>query len=346
MSDSSKTEAPTPKRLRKAREDGDSGISANLAQAIGFVAAIALLPASAAAAADWGASALGEAIRASSPVNAAQRATAATVVVPLLTLAVPVLLATAAAAGVATWVQTGGIVATRRLRLDFARIAPIRGFANLFQWPRAMTVVRSVAIACIVAWLVWRQLRESATDWVNAAGNTGAAGALTGKLTRYLLMTVAWISLAAAGLDLVITRYAWKKRLMMSRDEIKREHKESEGDPEAKAARAQARDDLLQAAELGGLRRARVVVVNPIHIACALRYDEDAGDETPLVVAQARGEAARAIIRAARSLGVPIVRDVPLAHALAKLETGDEIPEVLYEAVAIVLEEASREETD
>ena len=143
----------------------------------------------------------------------------------------------------------------------------------------------------------------------------------------------------------VVTRRSWKKRLRMSKDEVKREYKESEGDPQMKAARERAHHEMMASATIGNVRTASVVVVNPTHLACALRYqttsdDEREADGAPVVVANGEGDLAQQIIRAARDYGIPVVRDVPLARALSELAVGDEIPEALYEAVAEILRAA------
>ena len=91
------------------------------------------------------------------------------------------------------------------------------------------------------------------------------------------------------------------------------------------------------------VKTASVVIVNPTHIACALRYDEEGGDEAPVVVASGHGDLAQQIMAAARQYGVPILRDVPLARALVELEIGASIPEALYEAVAEILRETWEE---
>ncbi len=127
---------------------------------------------------------------------------------------------------------------------------------------------------------------------------------------------------------------------MMSKAEVKREHKESEGDPQQKAARERAHHELLASATIANVRKASVVVVNPTHLACALRYDEEDGDEAPVLVASGQGELAAKIVEAARQYGIPVLQDIPLARALIELEVGAAIPEALYEAVAEILRAA------
>ena len=141
-------------------------------------------------------------------------------------------------------------------------------------------------------------------------------------------------------LDVVVTRRSWRKKLMMSKADVKREHRESEGDPQLKAARERAHHEMLAAATVANVQKASVVIVNPVHIACALRYDEEDGDEAPVVVASGHGDLAARIVQAARAHNVPILQDIPLARALVELEIGSAIPEALYEAVAEILREA------
>jgi flagellar biosynthesis protein FlhB len=96
---------------------------------------------------------------------------------------------------------------------------------------------------------------------------------------------------------------------------------------------------MLQSATLHAVKNATVVVINPTHFATALFYDDEETD-APRVVASGRDVLAQQIIDAARAYGVPVVRDVPVAQALYQLEVGEEIPEVLYEAVAEILRQA------
>jgi type III secretion protein U len=104
------------------------------------------------------------------------------------------------------------------------------------------------------------------------------------------------------------------------------------------AARHRAHKEMLASAAIHAVREATVVIVNPTHLAVALRYQEQE-DAAPCVLAQGQGDLARRIIEAAHAYGVPVVRDIPIARALSELELGDEIPEALYEAVAEILKE-------
>src|SRR6187551_79059 len=122
----------------------------------------------------------------------------------------------------------------------------------------------------------------------------------------------------------------------MTREEVKREYKESEGDPSHRAERQRLHRELLEQRMVAEVRKADFVVVNPDHIAVALRYDRD-GESAPVVVARGERLLAERIKQVAREAGVPIFRDVTLARSLRELPEGEEIPAALYEAVAEIL---------
>jgi flagellar biosynthesis protein FlhB len=339
---SDKTEDPTPKRLRKAREEGDSGASAYAAQSVAFVVAVALAPAAVSALAAHAARDLREALAfagSQSPVaEVATRFDATALATAFVALALPVLLAAGIAGAVVHVVQTGGAVATKRLALKLDRLNPAQGIKGLFSGTRAFAVVRSLAAAGIVCWLALSVLRERVVDIAALAhGRLAWAGVVVSETAGSLAWRAGLVGLALGVIDILVTRRAWLRRLRMSKDEVRREYKESEGDPQLKAARERAYQQLLAQAAVANVRTASVVVVNPTHVACALRYDEREGDEAPTVVANGEGDLAARIVRAARDYAVPVVRDVPLARALLELRVGDAIPEALYEAVAEIL---------
>jgi type III secretion protein U len=343
---SDKTEEATPRRLRKAREEGDSGSSTYTAQAIAFVVAVALVPAAVKALASRASDDLRAAIAQAGTGGASQalRIDGLALGTQVVALAFPVLVAAGIAGAVAQLVQTGGVVASKRLTPRLDRLNPFTGIRGLLSAPRLFAVARALVAGVVVAWLAWRGLAEHVVDLARLGGRPWWIPAVVAEVAGALAWRAALVGLALGVVDLVVTRGAWLRRLRMSKDEVRREHKEAEGDPQHKAARERAYHELLAQATVANVRTASVVVVNPTHLACALRYDEKEGDEAPVVVASGEGDLAQRIVREAEACGVPVVRDVPLARALVELQVGEVIPEALYEAVAEVLREIASPE--
>lgn len=335
---SDKTEEPTPKRLRKAREQGDSGTSSYASQAVAFFVAITLVPGAVRALADTSTGQIKAAIAHASDRDPVATIDAAALASMLLKLALPLLAAVAVVGAVATVVQTGGFIASKRLSPQLDRLNFFNGLRQLFSGVRLFSVARSMATAAIVAWLTERALRTHMIDLARTSGRLTYVGLVAAALAKSIARDAALVGLALAVIDLLVVRRAWLRRLRMSKDEVKREHKESEGDPQIKAARERAHHEMLAAATIAKVKEATVVVVNPTHVAAALRYTEG-DDRAPVVVATGEDALAARIARAAREYGIPVVQDVPLARALVELPAGEEIPEELYAAVAEILRE-------
>jgi flagellar biosynthesis protein FlhB len=328
---SDKTEEPTPRRLNKARQEGDSAVSSTLLQSVGFVVVLALLP-GLFVALTVGA---GTALRSAIISGEADTTSAAWL---WLALSAPVLGATAMVSALLGFVQTGGTFTGSRFAPDFARIDPFNGIKGLFTLERLFSLVRSLLAALAVGWLAWGVLRDHLADVASTVGRGEAVAATAWLLGRRLLWGAALVGLALGGVDYFFVRRAWLKRHRMTKDEVKREHRESEGDPEVKAARRRAHQEALAGSMIAAVKDATVLIVNPTHLATALRYQADE-DEAPTVIAHGEGDLAQRLIEAAHAYNVPVVRDVPIAHALRELELGEQIPEGLYEAVAEVLRE-------
>ena len=340
---SDKTEEATPRRLRKAREDGDSGASVPAAQAVAFLAAAAVVPSAVRALAIRTANDLRAAIAQAGALagdgsgRGSARFDAVSPATTVLTLCLPLLLAAGLTGAVAHALQTGGAIASKRLTPQLERLNPFAGLRNLFSTTRLFAVARALFAGIVVGWLALRGLGDHLVDLARLAGRAAWVAPVVAEVAGVLVWRAALFGLMLGMFDLVVTRGAWLRRLRMTKDEVRREHKDAEGDPQQKAARERAYHELLAQATIGNVRTASVVVVNPTHLACALRYDEKEGDEAPVIVASGEGELAQQIVRAAEDWGIPVVRDVPLARALIELRAGDVIPEALYEAVAEVL---------
>jgi flagellar biosynthesis protein FlhB len=231
--------------------------------------------------------------------------------------------------------QAGGVLAVEPLRLDPQRVLP--SWRRVLNPGALVEVARGLAKVLLVGALAGITLRHFLRPLAALAGARPAAVlAVVGRASSALAGR-----LALAAVALGLADYAWRRRrhrrsLRMTRAEVKREHRETEGDPRHKAERQRLHREVAEQRMLAGVRKADFVVVNPDHIAVALQYDRQ-GDAAPVVVAKGERLLAEKIKEVAREAGVPIFRDVNLAHALADLEEGDEIPEALYQAVAEIL---------
>ena len=340
---SDKTEEPTPRKIHKAQEEGNSPLSTFASQSVAFLAAVAIAPAAIAALASRAGADLRGAIAHAGDTSPAVAFDASNLASSVLLLSAPILAAAAASGAVLSVVQTGGAIATKKLAPNLSKLNPVEGAKQLFSMQRVIAILRAALFAGAVAYFVHGALRDNAASLARVAGRLDAAVPLATKLALAVATKSAIFGLFLGVIDVVVTRRSWRKKLMMSKDEVKREHKESEGDPQQKAARERAHQEMLSSATVGNVKNASVVIVNPVHIACALRYEETEGDEAPTLVASGHGDLARRIVEAAHHYGVPVLRDIPLARALVELEIGDEIPEALYEAVAEILREAYEE---
>jgi type III secretion protein U len=328
-----KTEQPTPKRLREARRRGEVAVSRELTSAAALAGGLAALAVTGPRLA--GSLARGLEVAMASPAAdldapGALRAAAWSV----LTLALPPLVAAAAAAALAGALQTRFNLAPAALAPRLDRVDPFRGLRRLLSPAQLVSSVVGLGKAAVLAAVAVGWLRASAGPLAALARAEPGALWAAAPLLAGLAWRLAGAAVVLGLVELALARRRHLRALRMTRDEIRREHKEDEGDPSHRAERRRRHRALLEA---GPVARATVVLVNPTHVAVALRHDRAEGG-APVVVAKGAGRAAAAIRSAARRAAVPIVRDVPLARALHRLaELGDEIPEELYEAAAAVL---------
>jgi flagellar biosynthesis protein FlhB len=313
-------------------------VSGALAQAAAFATAWALAPAAALSTLEATERLFQRALSGDIPGSAE-------LVLLVVTLAAPLMLAAGLAAAAFAVAQSGGMFAPRRLVPDLSRANPFTGLRRLVEADRLFSLGRSLLGASLTAAVTFYVLGRHLPDVAGTAGRVDAALGLSGELALSVAGLAVALGFTLGGADLAIVRFSHRKRHRMTKDEVKREHKESEGDPEIRAARQRAHQEVLDGTAIAAVKGATIVIVNPTHLATALRYDEER-DEAPRVVSRGRGDLARKIAEAARAYGVPVVQDVPIAHALDLLEIGDEIPESLYEAIAEILRAAWEHDAD
>lgn len=219
-----------------------------------------------------------------------------------------------------------------------SRINPGSGLKRIFGptgWiEMGKALLKVVLLGSIGTWLLWSLTRRSLG--LVEADLHGAIGAMGGEFLMLLFVMAGGLMLIA-GIDLPIQILRHMNRLRMTKQEVKDEHKESEGSPEAKAAQRQRQRQILKGGFRKAVETAHVVITNPTHFAVALRY-EQGRDQVPVVVAKGRGATALAIRELAGELDVPILEYPQLARAVYYTSReNQEIRDDLYMAVATVL---------
>jgi flagellar biosynthesis protein FlhB len=327
------TEAPTPRRLAEARRRGEVACSRELCGAVALAAGLLALAAGGASfVASLAGLVRGGLLSALAPDRSPSGALLAAAADVARLAALP-LLAAAAAGAAAGLLQTGGLVAPAAATPRLERLDPARGLAGLLSRERLAAIGLGLLKATLVLALALGWV-EGAASSIASLPRALAPGAGLLALLAPLGLRLCLVLLAFGAADLLLTRWRHRRRLRMTRQEVRREQREDEGDPRHREARRRRHRALLEA---GPVARATCVVVNPTHLAVALRHRRGV-DEAPRVVAKGRGAEARRIRSEARRAGVPVVRDVALARALHQLaEVGEEIPEPLYDAAAAVL---------
>lgn len=338
--DIERSEPASPRRVERAREEGQVARSPELATFAIFSAALAVaglwsgeiavrcarMLQSALAAA--GQPAGGSAVLARLADSALEAATA---FAPLFALL--------ATAGVLGSLALGGwIFTTKRLWLDFRRLDPAAGLARIFSVSGAVSLARALAKTALIggaaAAVLWHY-REALLTLASATPSTASSALSAIAFVCAAAITVATAIVAA--LDVPYQRWHYLKELRMSRDELRRELKETEGDPHLRARIRAIQRRLSRSRMMAEVPKADVVVTNPTHYAVALRYREREM-HAPRVVAKGCDRLAERIRETARAHGVPLVEQPALARALYRhAEVGEEIPEQLYTAVAEVL---------
>lgn len=241
-------------------------------------------------------------------------------------------------------VQTGPVFAPDAVAFRPERLDPVAGAGRLVSRDRLIDLAKTlVKLGLLGAALVSLSLEASRGVLASATSSPAIVATHVGSMLVALVSRAGGVLLAVAIADVLYQRWKFARDQRMTKDEVKREQKDADGDPHTKSERERLRREILQHDVLESVRKADVLVVNPTHLAIALAFDEASEQVAPEVLAKGQDELALRMIAAAREAGVPIMRDVPLAHGLYALELGDEIPERLYESVAAVLRAAYAE---
>jgi flagellar biosynthetic protein FlhB len=238
--------------------------------------------------------------------------------------------------GVASALAQGGFyLATKSIQPKFSKLNPVPGAKRIFGtqalWEGCKVLVKSAVVA-LICYSAIRAVMPLIGGLVPASTTLDVGH----DRIVALLRVVAVVGLVMAGADYAFQRRKVGKQVRMTKHEVKQENKQSEGDPLIKSALRSRQLAVARSRMMSDVQTADVVLVNPTHVAVALKYDPTGG--APRVVAKGAGAVATKIRERAEQARVPLVRDVPLARALhGSCQVGQEIPLELFAAVAQVL---------
>jgi flagellar biosynthetic protein FlhB len=339
----SKTEEATPRKLDDARKKGDVAKTQDLASVMALAAAIGVIL----WAGGWLSINLAEdlvpfiasphqmlgILESGGGVEIARWAIMA--LAPALGL---IMAATMLAGAGGNLIQSGLLWSPSKLKPDWSRVSPLKGFGRIFGPDGIAQFVKTLLKVVATGAICWWVLKPHAGELAQMV-QLGPAAMLpaTLKIAGSLMTAILAFMALIAGLDWLWQRYRFAEKMKMTREELKEDFKQSEGDPHVRARQKQLRIERSRRRMMAAVPEATVVIMNPTHFAVALKYD---AGETPAPMCVAKGVDTLALkIRAvAEEAGVPVIEDAPLARALyATVDIDQTIPRAHYEAVAKVL---------
>lgn len=340
-SDLEKTEPASGRRLEQAREEGQVPQSRELATFILLIVGVAALY----VLGRWGGHRLLHMLRTGLSFERAQAFESTGMILALYDVAMeglltvaPLLIALVLATLVAPFVMGGWVFSMNILRFDLGRLNPMQGLGRMFSTHGLAELVKATLKATVVAgvgtWVVWRE-RDHLFGLMLQPLEASMDEFASLVLFATLLITCSLALLAA--IDVPYQLWEYHRKLRMSKEEVRQENKEQEGDPQIKARIRAAQREMSRKRMMAQVPKADVVVTNPTHYAVALKYDPEKSG-APVVVAKGADLVAQSIRELAKENGVPILEAPSLARALyANCELDQQIPAALYTVVAEVM---------
>ena len=336
---SDKTEQPTPKRLRESREKGDICKSPDIASALTVLALSVYLMAMGSSILETLLSMTGSIMEvAAKPYSEALPQSLGAISSAFLSLIAPVVGMVMGVALLANLAQVGVLFAFKAAMPKMDNLSPSKWFSKIFSLKNLVEFLKNIIKVVVLSVTVWIVMQDHLPSlFAIQNGSIWNLWEILGLAAKDLLLMASGVFCIIAAADYLFQKWQYNKNHMMTKDEVKREYKEMEGDPHIKSKRKQLHQELLSQNTLGNVRKAKVLVTNPTHYAVALDYEQG---RTPLPVILAKGEGllAQRMIEVAKQEGIPIMQNVPLAHNL--FENGTEnsyIPKDLIGPVAEVL---------
>jgi flagellar biosynthetic protein FlhB len=336
-----RTEQPTPKRLTDARSKGQAPQSEEMMSFASILVLVAMIAFLGQGLVNWFTTLIRQGISSQTSVFANSQVFMNFInmkIIDFILVLCPIFAALCAGSVLAGFVVSGLNFAPKAINLKLSAINPTLGFSNLVNARSMVRFLASVLKLFFVSLIAWSYLHDK-TEILATIRWAWSMQILvvTAKLILGLMIRVCIALLVIAAADTFYQKWKFIHDLMMTRQEVKEERKQTEGSPEVKSRIRRIQFQMALKRVLQEVPKASVVLVNPTHVAVALRY-ESKTMEAPVLVAKGADHLAEKIREIARAYGVPVIRRPELARTIySTVEPGHLIPESLYVAVAEVL---------
>ncbi len=234
--------------------------------------------------------------------------------------------------------QTGIIFSVEPLTPKASKIDPIKGLEKVFSKRALVELAKSIIKIVIIGWVAYSVFKKDMTQMIPLIYRENAQiFLLLGELSFRLMVKCCCVILVLAILDFIYQKWEYQQNLKMTKQEVKDEFRQSEGDPLIKSRIRSIQREMARRRMMEEVPKADVIITNPTHLSIALKYKPEEGMRAPVVVAKGANNIAFKIREIALKFNIPLMENKPLAQNLYKLELGSEIPPQLYQAVAEIL---------
>lgn len=341
LSMSDKTEEPTPKKKKDARKQGNIAKSAEVNKVMTFIAILVVIY-----------------MMSGSIISELQgfivnilsgdfsmtmndntiRILMFKVMMSFMKIVLPISLIIMVFGILGSLIQTGLFFSMESLKPKFSKLNPLTGLKNMFSMKAIVNLIKSMVVICIMIYLGYSFMSKN-FEGIIKSGDIYLPYLfnIVLDLIKSILTSITLAVAVVAALDYGYEKFSHKKGLKMTKQEVKEEYKQMEGDPHIKGKIKQKQRQMANQRMMQAVPSSTVILTNPTHISIAIRY-EQGKDTTPIVVAKGVDEVAFRIREIAKSHDIPIIENVPLARLIYKeVDIDQEIPEEMYKAVAEVL---------
>jgi len=235
------------------------------------------------------------------------------------------------------FLQVGPLLSFKTFEPDIAKFNPIKGMGKFVSKRSAIELVKSLSKVALIGFVAYKTVsNEFSAALLLSSLEISQTVVFLGQTAFLVLAKTCGIMIILGFIDFIFSRYEMEEKMKMTKQEVKEEHKDTEGDPQIKARVRSMQQQMARKRMMAEVPKADVVITNPTHLSVAISYNREAMD-APQIVAKGADHMAFRIREIAREHQVPILENKSVARALYKLEVGEQVPEDMFKAVAEIL---------